>query len=146
MVPAKRVLYEQMSNSCVEAVESAVAILRRMREEQTLSSLMLFDSHFIGEIMGILIMALQKRRGSELQAKLQFCFETFRSMEKIGWCEQLSPELESTVQASGMLDPRVLQPTQPSRPLNPLDPRITGAVDITADDGALTSLADYYEM
>ena len=136
-VPAKRILYEQMSNTCIEAAESAVKILRRMREEQTLSSLVLFDSHFIGEVMGILIMALQKRSNVEHQGMLQFCLETFRGMEKVGWCEKLSPELESTVHASGVLPPG---------PLQPLHPNTTGVGLGVTGGSDIVSMSDYQDM
>lgn len=126
-----------MSDTCIEAAESAVKILRRMREEQTLSSLVLFDSHFMGEVMGILIMALQKRSNTEHQGMLQFCLETFRGMEKVGWCEKLSPELESTVHASGVLPPG---------PLQPLHPNTTGVGPEVPGSSEIVSMSDYQDM
>lgn len=146
MIPAKRALYEQMSNSCIEASEVAVSILRRMREDQTLSSLILFDSHFIGEVIGILIMALQNLGGTERQAMVQFCLETFRSMEKVGWCERLSSEVETTVQESGILETSLIQPAQPLAPLEPFDSRVVGTVPQMASETDMSGFSEYTEL
>ena len=104
MIPVKRRIYERMSNVCVEAAENAVQILRRMREDGTLSSLMLLDCHYIGEVMWILILALQRHGGAERQDMLRFCLETVKGMEKVGWAEKVAPELEARVHESGVLE------------------------------------------
>lgn len=117
MAPVKRKIFEQMSNNCIEAAESAVQILRRMREDKTLSSLMLLDCHCIGEVMWILILALQRRGGTERQDMLRFCLETVKSMDKVGWCAKVAPELEARIYESGVLKEgslqRAQQPQQP---------------------------------
>ncbi|KAK0646755.1 fungal-specific transcription factor domain-containing protein [Cercophora newfieldiana] len=103
-LPAKKQLYEQLSTTCIEAAEAAVHILRRMRDEKTLSSLMLLDCHCIGEVTWILILALQKHGVSmERQEMLRLCLETLRGMERIGWCEKVTPEFEARVNESGVL-------------------------------------------
>lgn len=104
MIPVKRKIYEQMSNVCVDAAENAVQILRRMREDRSLSSLMLLDCHYIGEVMWILILALQRHGETERRDMLRFCLETVKSMEKIGWAEKVAPELEARVHESGVLE------------------------------------------
>ncbi|KAB5511523.1 fungal-specific transcription factor domain-containing protein [Coniochaeta sp. 2T2.1] len=104
IIPVKRKIYEQMSNNCIEAAESAVQILRRMREDNTLSSLMLLDCHYIGEVIWILILALQRHGGPERQEMLRFCLETVKGMEKVGWAEKVGPELETRVHESGVLE------------------------------------------
>lgn len=146
MIPAKRSLYEQMSNTCIEAAEATVKILRRMREDQTLSSLILFDSHLIGEVIGILIMALQKFGGTERQGMVRFCLETFRAMEKVGWSERLASEVETTVQESAVLETRSTQPAQPLQSLEPLDPRGPGAAPHIVRDTAMGGFSEYNEL
>ncbi|KAK4041874.1 fungal-specific transcription factor domain-containing protein [Parachaetomium inaequale] len=117
MIPVKRHIYEQMSNSCIEAAESGVQVVKSMREDKTLSSLMLLDCHCIGEIMWILILALQKRGGRERQDLLRFCLETLKTMDKVGWCEKVAPELEARVHESGVLELAALQLVQPPHTL-----------------------------
>lgn len=145
MIPAKRSLYEQISNTCIEAAEAAVKIIRCMRDDHTLSSLVLFDCHSIGEVIGILIMALQELGGTEHQAMLQSCVDTFRAMERIGWCERLFPEVETTVQESGVLHSRTMQPTQPPRPPE-LGPSVVGTARQFTGGSELASLSDYPEL
>jgi len=108
-VPAKRKCYEELSATCVEAAERSVRILKRMREDETLASLTLFDCHNIGEVMWILILALQKTSTTERQDMLTFCLDTVMSMERIGWCERLPLELEARVHESGVLRAPPLQ-------------------------------------
>ncbi|RQM07415.1 hypothetical protein DH86_00003209 [Scytalidium sp. 3C] len=83
-VPAKRKWYQELSDTCIEAAERSVGIIKRMREDQTLSSLMLLDCHCIGEIIWILLLALRKLGKPEHQTMLRFCLDTMTSMEQIG--------------------------------------------------------------
>ncbi|QKX54971.1 uncharacterized protein TRUGW13939_02061 [Talaromyces rugulosus] len=128
---AKRTLHEQMSNTCIKATEGAVNILRRMRDDQTLSSLVLFDCHFIGEVIDVLKMAFQKLGSTEHQVMLQFCVDTFSAMERIGWCEKIFPEVEISVQESGVLLPRTMNTTRPPElnlcTVGPTDPFTSGS-------------------
>lgn len=107
--PVKRHIYEQMSSSCIEAAEAGVQVVRSMREDGTLSSLMLLDCHCVGEIMWILILALQRHGGTERQEMLRFCLETLKGMDQVGWCEKVAPELEARVRESGMLESGAMQ-------------------------------------
>lgn len=102
-VPAKRKWYQELSDTCIEAAERSVGIIKRMREDQTLSSLMLLDCHCIGEIIWILLLALRKLGKPEHQTMLRFCLDTMTSMEQIGWCEKVAPEFEVIVNESGAL-------------------------------------------
>ncbi|EER29323.1 Fungal specific transcription factor, putative [Coccidioides posadasii C735 delta SOWgp] len=107
VVPAKRACYEELSGKCIEAAELSVQILKRMVDDRGLSSRILFDCHCIGEVMWILILAVQKLGRPEHQDMLRFCLETVTSMERIGWCEKISPELEARIHESGALEPLV---------------------------------------
>jgi len=112
MIPVKRHIYEQMSNSCIEAAEAAVEVIKAMREDKTLSSLMLLDVQCIGEVMWILILAVQQRGGTERQDMLRFCLDTLKGMEMVGWCEKVAPELEARAHESGVLELAALQLVQ----------------------------------
>lgn len=135
-----------MSNACIEAAEAAVNIISRMRDDGTLSSRVLFDTHCIGDLMGILIMALQLSGGAERQSMLQLCLETHRSMEKTGWCERLSPELEESVAESGFLQPGTLQSVQHMRPLEPFDPRAFGFAPAISGDNDMAAFLDFPDL
>jgi hypothetical protein len=142
MIPVKRKIYEQMSNNCIEAAESAVLILKRMREDKTLSSLMLLDCHCIGEVMWILILALQKGLGgAERQGMLRFCLETLSSMEKIGWCEKVLPEIEARIHESGVLEPETTQPAQSLQSLRSAHGQADGPASQVAEDNSAVPVA-----
>ncbi|RFU27192.1 hypothetical protein B7463_g9148, partial [Scytalidium lignicola] len=118
-VPAKKKCYQELSDTCIEAAERSVQIIKRMREDETLSSLILLDCHCIGEVMWILILALQKLGRIEHQGMLGFCLETVTEMEKIGWSEKVTPEFEARIHESGVLESVLLQ--QPEMQHNPPD-------------------------
>jgi hypothetical protein len=104
IIPVKRRIYEQMSKVCLEAAEQGAQIIRRMREEGTLSSLLLLDCHYISDTMWVLILSLLRHRGAERQEMLRFCLDTVKSMEQVGWTEKVTQELESRVNESGVLE------------------------------------------
>lgn len=103
-VPAKRRCYEELSARCIQAAEKAVEVLRHMREGKILSSMTLLDCHSIGEVMWILIIAFQKLGSAEHQQLIRFCLDTLKSMDQVGWCEKVLPDLEARVQECGVMD------------------------------------------
>ncbi|EXJ72932.1 uncharacterized protein A1O5_04081 [Cladophialophora psammophila CBS 110553] len=103
-VLAKRKCYEELSARCIQAAERAVEVLKHMKEADVLSSMTLFDCHSIGEVMWILILAFQKLGSAEHQQIIRFCLETLKSMDQVGWCGKVLPDLEARVQESGTLD------------------------------------------
>ncbi len=127
-------------------------VLRGMRADKTLSSLMLLDCHCVGEIMWILILALQKRGGTEHQDMLRFCLDTLKSMDKVGWCEKVAPELEARVHESGVLDEAALQLVQQQHPHAPLWPegvpsqQVDSAVSVAVQAQGLPGSSEYIGM
>jgi hypothetical protein len=119
---AKRRVYLELSGTCIEAAERSCAILQRMAEDDTFSSRTLFDVACIGEVIWVLILALQQRgavgcggagagwttpgKKEEYRRMLLFCQEVLGSMERLGWCERIVPELEARIVESGVLDSR----------------------------------------
>jgi hypothetical protein len=143
MIPVKRHIYEQMSNSCIEAAESGVQVVRGMFEDKTLSSLMLLDCHCIGEIMWILILALQKRGGTEHQEMLRFCLDTLKTMDRVGWCEKVAPELEARANESGVLEQGALQLVQHPHALWPPEGMPNPVVSVAMPPPGLSGNPDY---
>ncbi|KIW29139.1 uncharacterized protein PV07_04975 [Cladophialophora immunda] len=103
-VPAKQQCYEQLSARCIQAAERAVEVVKHMKQAEILSSMTLLDCHSIGEVMWILILAFQKHGDSGHQQLIKFCLDTLKSMDQVGWCEKVLPDLEARVQESGALD------------------------------------------
>lgn len=99
----KKKWYEDLSYSCIRASESAVVILKRMLEYKNLSSLVLFDSGCIQELVQILILAKYKWNAVSCRENVECCLTAIRSMEPIGWCEKILPEIVALVGESGIL-------------------------------------------
>ncbi|KAK2781492.1 hypothetical protein FQN52_001602 [Onygenales sp. PD_12] len=104
-MPAKQECYEELSGKCIEAAERTVQIVKCMMDDQTLSSRTLLDCHCITESMWILILAVQKMGRADHQDMLRLCLQAMNSMDRIGWCEKVSLELEARVYESGALEP-----------------------------------------
>lgn len=97
----KKRWYEELSGLCLEAAEKGVGVLRRMREAGLLSSLVLFDSQCIQELVQVLLLGKEwtgPRAGVAAEG-LETCMATMRGMECVGWCEKILPELMATVAA-----------------------------------------------
>ncbi|KAJ5817050.1 hypothetical protein N7447_009283 [Penicillium robsamsonii] len=96
--------YDKLSNACIEAAEMSVRILQRMQDMNILSSLTLNDCHCAGEAMCVLLLALRKAQSAKHQDMLRTCLGTLASMEKVGWCERIVPDIQARVYESGVLD------------------------------------------
>ncbi|KAL2861189.1 Zn(II)2Cys6 transcription factor [Aspergillus lucknowensis] len=109
---SKAQCYEEISRRCIEAAEQSVDLFKRMVEDRTLSSRILFDCHCLGETMWILILAVQKLGQERHRQMLQLCLKMLRGMEQFGWCEKVAPELEARLLESGIMQPQSRRGTQ----------------------------------
>ncbi|KAF4768624.1 hypothetical protein HAV15_002367 [Penicillium sp. str.  len=96
--------YDKLSSACIEAAEISVRILHRMQTMNVLSSLTLNDCHCAGEAMCVLLLALRKSQSAKHQDMIRTCLGTLASMEKVGWCERIVPDIQARVYESGVLD------------------------------------------
>ncbi|KAJ5971239.1 uncharacterized protein N7479_001157 [Penicillium vulpinum] len=95
---------DRLSNACIEAAEMSIDILQRMKTMEILSSLTLNDCHCAGDAMCVLMLALRKAQSTKHQDMLRTCLGTVASMEKVGWCERIVPDIQARVYESGVLD------------------------------------------
>ncbi|KAK4155411.1 putative Zn(II)2Cys6 transcription factor [Chaetomidium leptoderma] len=102
----KRRRYEELSGTCLDAARKAVGIVKRMRHHGLLSSLVLFDSQCIQELVSVFLLAKQLYAGLDrpdavaaASEGLETCMATMRGMEAVGWCEKMLPELAAQVAA-----------------------------------------------
>ncbi|KAK3317326.1 putative fungal-specific transcription factor [Cercophora scortea] len=100
--------YDELSGQCVDAADKAVGIVRRMKECGLLSSLVLFDSQCIQELVQVFL--LGKRlyttgpRAGAARDGLEMCMAAMRGMDAVGWCEKILPELTAQVAAAERAD------------------------------------------
>ncbi|KAK3380815.1 hypothetical protein B0H63DRAFT_396681 [Podospora didyma] len=100
----KRRWYEELSGLCLDAAEKSVGIIKRMRDHGLLSSLVLFDSQCIHDLVHVFLLGRQhykaQQRGAMASEGLETCMAAMRGMEPIGWCDKILPELTAQVAAS----------------------------------------------
>ncbi|KAJ5520751.1 hypothetical protein N7463_001204 [Penicillium fimorum] len=56
------------------------------------------------EAMCVLLLALRKAQSAKHQDMIRTCLGTLASMEKVGWCERIVPDIQARVYESGVLD------------------------------------------
>ncbi|EXJ73951.1 uncharacterized protein A1O5_02245 [Cladophialophora psammophila CBS 110553] len=91
----KKKRYDDFSNLCIEAAENAIVILKARHEDRNLSSLMLFDSGCIQELVQVFLLAEEKVGRGTYRTNLEFCLRAMRAMEAVGWCKRILPDLET---------------------------------------------------
>ncbi|KAG7291469.1 hypothetical protein NEMBOFW57_001488 [Staphylotrichum longicolle] len=103
----KRQRYEALSAQCLDAARKAADIIRRMRDHGLLSSLVLFDSQCIQDLVYVFVLAKRLYTGlrqadaaAAANEGLETCMAAMRGMEPVGWCEKLLPELTAQVAAA----------------------------------------------
>lgn len=98
----KKRWYEELSGLCLEAAEKSVGFVTRMREFGLLSSLVLFDSQVLQDLVHVLLLGKEWEGYPRRQAcgeAMETCMDALRGMEAVGWCEKILPELAATVEA-----------------------------------------------
>ncbi len=99
----KKHRYEELSAQCLDAARKAVDMVRRMRDHNLLSSLVLFDSQCIQDLAYVFLLAKHLYAGRDQAAAasegLEICLGAMRGMQAVGWCEKLLPELTAQVAA-----------------------------------------------
>ncbi|OQU93775.1 Fungal specific transcription factor domain-containing protein [Cladophialophora immunda] len=100
----KKKRYDDFSSLCTEAAENAITILKARHEERNLSSLMLFDSGCIQELVQVFLLAEEKVGRGIYSANLEFCLKAMRAMEAVGWCKRILPDLETLLRNTITVD------------------------------------------
>ncbi|KAK3313207.1 putative Zn(II)2Cys6 transcription factor [Apodospora peruviana] len=103
----KKRWYEELSGLCLDAADKSVGIVKRMRDHGLLSSLVLFDSQCIQDLVHVFLLGKQlypaagtgHRAAAAAADGLETCMAAMRGMEAVGWCEKMLPELTAQVAA-----------------------------------------------
>lgn len=89
----KKEWFEKLGDICIDAAKNALAVLKSMSAENTLSSLVSFDTSLILKLAMIFVLALGKTGSSEYQIYMEECFSIAQLMEPIGFCGLVVKEL-----------------------------------------------------
>jgi hypothetical protein len=100
----KKRWYDELSNTCIEASENSIIILRSMYQYRLLSSLLILDSGYIQELVQVFLLANYRNNSQGYRDNLEFCMMAMASMDQVGWCGKIYPELTTLVNEGLSLD------------------------------------------
>ncbi|KAF2640662.1 aldehyde dehydrogenase-like protein [Massarina eburnea CBS 473.64] len=161
----RKVWFERMGKTCIDAAQKSIAILQGMAEDNVLSSLTAFDSTCLLRVVMIFILAYAHTKMPQYRAHIEVGFGLLRDMEQIGFCKMVTEEtpmrvadlgitIENKEQQTGVLlddeliaqlwnnfDPNFMNPLQTQQTLD-LAFDDSASFDLNADILQFTNLDD----
>jgi aldehyde dehydrogenase (NAD+) len=92
LASSKKIWFERMGKTCIDAAQKSVAILKKMGDDGTLSSLTAFDSTCVLRLIMIFILAYAHTRLPQYNAHIEKLVELVRGMEQIGFTKMVAEE------------------------------------------------------
>jgi hypothetical protein len=92
LASSKKIWFECMGKTCIDAAQKSLAILQQMSEDGTLSSLTAFDSTCILRLIMIFILAYAHTRRIEYSGHIEKLISLARGMEQIGFTKMVTEE------------------------------------------------------
>jgi hypothetical protein len=104
LVSSKKIWFERMGKTCIDAAQKSLALLEQMVVEGTSSSLTAFDSTCILRIVMIFILAYAHTRTQQYRAHIETCMRLCRELEQVGFTKMVMAETPSRLADLGILD------------------------------------------
>lgn len=111
LADSKKIWFERMGKTCIDAAQKSIAILQEMAANGTLSSLTAFDSTCILRLIMIFVLAYAHTRNRQYSDHIEKLIALCRGMEQVGFAKMVTEETpdrladlgipESSQQASG---------------------------------------------
>ena len=92
LASSKKIWFERMGKTCIDAAQKSTAILKDMASSGTLSSLIAFDSTCILRLIIIFILAYAHTRLPQYNEHIQSLIDLIRGMEQIGFTKMVAEE------------------------------------------------------
>ena len=89
---SKKIWFERMSKTCIDAAQKSLVILQQLAEDGALSSLTAFDSTCILRIIMIFILAFGHTKMQHYHANIEASIQMLRSMPQIGFTKMVTEE------------------------------------------------------
>ena len=103
---SKKIWFERMGKTCIDAAQKSIAILQQMGADNTLSSLTAFDSTCLLRLIMIFILAYAHTKLQQYRSSIEACIAVLRGMEQIGFCEMVTEETPMRVADLGIIEGR----------------------------------------
>jgi hypothetical protein len=104
LVSSKKIWFERMGKTCIDAAQKSLALLEQMVAEGTASSLTAFDSTCILRIVMIFILAYAHTRTPQYRVHMETCMRLCRELEQVGFTKMVMAETPSRLADLGILD------------------------------------------
>lgn len=92
LVSSKKIWFERMGKTCIDAAQKSIAILKQMAKDSVLSSLTAFDSTCILRLVIVFILAYVHTRLPQYSEHIWHLVELVNGMEQIGFTKMVSEE------------------------------------------------------
>lgn len=101
---SKKIWFERMGKTCIDAAQKSIAILQQMAVENTLSSLTAFDSTCLLRLIMIFILAYAHTKLQHYRSSIEAGIALLRGMQQIGFCQMVTEETPMRLADLGIVD------------------------------------------
>lgn len=101
---SKKIWFERMGKTCIDAAQKSVAILELMASDGALSSLTAFDSTCFLRAIMIFILAYAHTKLQHYRSSIETSLTLLRGMEQTGWCKIVTEETPLRLADVGISD------------------------------------------
>lgn len=92
LASSKKIWFERMGKTCIDAAQKSIAILQQMADDNVLSSLTAFDSTCFLRIVMIFILAYAHTKLPQYRTHIETSITLLRGMEQVGFCKMCAEE------------------------------------------------------
>lgn len=92
LASSKKIWFERMGKTCIDAAQKSLAIIQQMAADGTLSSLTAFDSTCILRLIIIFILAYVHTRTPQYSTHIETLMNICKGMEQIGFMKMVAEE------------------------------------------------------
>lgn len=92
LASSKKIWFERMGKTCIDAAQKSIAILQQMAADNILSSLTAFDSTCLLRLVMVFILAYAHTKLPQYRSHIESGISLLRGMEQIGFCKMATEE------------------------------------------------------
>lgn len=101
--PSKRVWFERMGKTAIDAAQKSLDILQQMASDNTLSSLTAFDSTCLLRLIMVFILAFAHTKQPQYRTHIETTLSLIKSLEQIGFSKMVAEETPLRLADLGIL-------------------------------------------
>ncbi|KAH9883016.1 hypothetical protein J1614_000383 [Plenodomus biglobosus] len=105
LASSKKIWFERMGKTCIDAAQKSIVILQEMAANGTLSSLTAFDSTCILRLIMVFVLAYAHTRNRQYSHHIEKLIALCRGMEQIGFAKMVAEETPGRLADLGIPEP-----------------------------------------